>query len=102
MVAGSRVYQDSAIGTVNYITGEIKIFGIHIATVGDVDGAASSKIRITTVPNSRDIVPVRNQLLEIDFVNSTVDAEVDTIATSDASAGATYVPTTTYTTTSGY
>ncbi len=102
LVAGSRVYQDSAMGTVNYITGEIKVFGIHIATVSEVDGVTSSKIRITAVPNSRDIVPVRNQLLEIDFVNSTVDAEVDTIATSDASAGATYVPTTTYTTTSGY
>ena len=102
LVAGSRVYQDSTMGTVNYATGEVKVFGIHIATIGEVDGATSSKIRITVVPNSRDIVPVRNQLLEIDFVNSTVDAEVDTIATSDASAGATYVPTTTYTTTSGY
>ena len=102
LVAGSRVYQDSTIGTVNYATGEIKIFGIHIATVGNVDGAASSKIRITAVPNSRDIVPVRNQLLEIDFINSTVDAEVDTIATSDASAGASYIATTTYTPTSGY
>ena len=102
LVAGSRVYQDSTIGTVNYATGEIKIFGIHIATVGNVDGAASSKIRITAVPNSRDIVPVRNQLLEIDFVNTYVVAEVDTIATSDASAGSSYIPTTTYTSTSGY
>ena len=59
LVAGSRVYQDSAMGTVNYITGEIKVFGIHIATVSEVDGVTSSKIRITAVPNSRDIVPVR-------------------------------------------
>ena len=102
VVAGARVYSDSAIGTVDYTKGTIKTNGISITEVENVDGASSSKIRITVVPKSKDVVPVRNQLLEIDFVNTTVTGEVDTIAVSDASAGADYVPTSSYTSTSSY
>ena len=102
VVAGARVYSDSAIGTVDYTKGTIKTNGISITEVENVDGASSSKIRLTVVPKSKDVVPVRNQLLEIDFVNTTVTGEVDTIAVSDASAGADYVPTSSYTSTSSY
>ena len=38
----------------------------------DVDGVASIKFRLTVIPDSKDIVPVRNQVLEIDLANSTV------------------------------
>ena len=69
--AGERVYVDSTAGTINYATGEFYRI-IFITTISDVDGAASTAIRITVIPNSKDIVPVRNQILEIDFTNSTV------------------------------
>ena len=102
IVAGVRVYQDSTAGTVTYSTGKISINGIYITDVSDVDGATSTQIRVTATPDSKDIVPVRNQLLEIDFTNSTVTGEVDTIATGDTGAGATYTTTSAYTSTSSY
>ena len=63
---------------------------------------ASTQIRITAVPNSKDIVPVRNQVLEIDFINTAITGEVDTIAVGDSGAGATYTTTSAYPTTSSY
>ena len=102
IVAGVRVYQDETAGTVTYSTGKISINGIYITDVSDVDGATSTQIRVTATPDSKDIVPVRNQLLEIDFTNSTITGEVDTIATGDTGAGATYTTTSAYTSTSSY
>ena len=99
---GVRVYDSANVGTVNYSTGTISITGIHITTVGLVDGSAATSIRITTIPDSRDIVSVRNQTLEIDFVNSIITGEVDTIAVSNSSAGASYTTTSAYAPTSGY
>ena len=40
-------------------------------------------VRITAIPESKDVVPLRNQLLELDMLNSSVVAEVDTIAVSE-------------------
>ena len=102
VVAGVRVYQDETAGTVTYSTGKISINGIYITDVSDVDGETSTEIRVTATPDSKDIVPVRNQLLEIDFTNSTITGEVDTIATGDTGAGATYTTTSAYTPTSSY
>ena len=65
----------------------------------NVDDAASSVIRLTVTPDSLDIVPVRNQILKIDFVNTSVTGTVDTIATGDSSTGTT---TSAATTTSSY
>jgi hypothetical protein len=101
-VAGVRIYQDETAGTVDYTIGKIVISNINITTISDVDGAASSIIRITATPDSNDIVPVRNQILEIDFVNSTVTGEVDTVATGDSAAGSSYNTTSSYTTPSSF
>jgi len=102
LVAGVRVYQDSTAGTIDYTTGKIVIASINIITVSNVDGAASSIIRITTTPDSNDVIPVRNQLLEIDFVNTTISGEQDTIATGDSAAGTSYNTTSSYTAPSSY
>ena len=59
-------------------------------------------ISVTATPDSKDIVPVRNQILEIDFVNTTITGEVDTVETGDSSAGTLYNTTSSYTTPSGY
>ena len=101
-VAGVRIYQDETMGTVDYTIGKIVIDNINITTISDVDGASSSIIRITATPDSNDIVPVRNQILEIDFVNSTVTGEVDTVATGDSAAGSSYKTTSSYTTPSSF
>jgi hypothetical protein len=81
LVGNTRTYTNSTAGTVDYTTGLIKINSMIITGVGSVDGATSSQIRITALPNSNDIVPVRNQILEIDFTNSTITSSVDATAT---------------------
>ena len=100
--SGINVYVDSTAGTINYVTGAIAIDSIFITTVSDVDGGTSTQIRITVIPNSKDIVPIRNQVLKIDFTNSTITGQVDTIAVGDAAAATTYASTTSYSTPSGY
>ena len=102
LTAGVRQYQDSTAGTITYSTGEIKINSINITSVENVDGAASTVIRLTVIPDSTDIIPVRNQILEIDFVNTTINGTVDTTAVGDTSAGATETTTSSYTAPSSY
>ena len=76
-----RTYLNSAAGTVNYATGVISTTSLLISAVSDIDGASSSQIRITVIPNSNDVVPVRNQILEIDKINTTTGGTVDAQAT---------------------
>jgi len=102
LVAGVRIYQDVTAGTVDYTKGKIVIGNINITSVSSVDGAASSVIRLTAIPDSNDIVPVRNQILEIDFTNTIITGDVDTVSTGDSSAGSTYNTTSSYTTPSSY
>ena len=95
MNAGIKTIYSNDAGTINYEAGLITIYPIHISAVSDVDGAASTRLRIVAQPDSNDIVPVRNQVLEIDEVNGTVLGRVDSAATS----GVGYTTTTTGTTT---
>ena len=100
-------YQDETAGTINYKTGVIELTALNITSISNVDGASSSKIRIVVTPDSTDVVAVRNQILEIDFANTTVESSEDTIAGGGASAGVGYTTTSSYTpttssTSSGY
>ena len=76
-----RTYLNSEAGTVDYTNGTISTTALLISAVSDVDGAASSQIRITAIPKSNDIIPVRNQILEIDTINTTTGGNVDAQAT---------------------
>jgi len=51
---------------------------------------ADTTIRITVTPNSLDIAPTRNQLLNIDSSKVNVTAEVDTITTAGSSGSIAY------------
>ena len=93
LTGSTRTYQDNAAGTIDYATGEIVINSINITSCADVDGVSSIKFRLTVIPDSKDVVPVRNQVLEIDLANSTVTGQVDTIAVSGADGGSTYTTT---------
>ena len=62
-----------------------------MTNIEDVDGASSTQVRFTAVPDSKDIVAVRNQILEIDFVNTSILGEVDTVAVGTPGAAASYV-----------
>ena len=108
VVSGERVYLDTTAGTVDYVNGTIAINAIIITGVAAVDNSSSSQIRITVIPNSYDVTPVRNQILEIDLTNTTITAGVDATAatgvgyttTTSTAAGGTTTTTTTVTSTS--
>ena len=81
IVSGVRTYFSTAAGTVDYANGVIKINSVLISSVSNVDGSASTQFRITVLPDSNDVIPVRNQLLEIDTINTSVLGNVDATAT---------------------
>ena len=79
--SGVRTYLNTTAGTVNYTSGLISTTSLLISAVSNVDGTSSSQIRVTAIPNSNDVVPVRNQILEIDTINTTTGGNVDAQAT---------------------
>ena len=91
LVAGVRTYTDNTAGTVDYINGLITIGSITITGIAEVDGTPSTQIRLTVLPNSNDVTPVRNQILEIDTTNTTYSSNVD----ATTSTGVGYSTTTT-------
>ena len=92
----TRLYTSSTYGTVDYATGEVILTSANITSISNVDGAASTRIRVTTIPSSNDIIPVRNQVLEIDSANSTVSGDVDAIESGSSQAGTSYTTTSSY------
>ena len=92
----TRIYTSSTYGTVDYTTGEIILTSANITSISNVDGAASTQIRVTTTPSSNDVVPVRNQVLEIDTINSTVSGGIDEIESGSSQAGTSYTTTSSY------
>ena len=50
-------------------------------------------VRLTVIPNSVDVVPVRNQVIEIDETNTTVTVSADTY---DTTSGIGYTASTSY------
>ena len=93
LVGGTtRTYQNSTLGTINYATGVITIPSLSITSTVNTNGT----IDIVVQSSSNDIVPVRNQLLEIDIANTKVTAEVDTIESGGSSAGTGYTTTSSY------
>ena len=86
----TRIYTSSTYGTIDYTTGEIILTSANITSISNVDGAASTQIRVTVQPDSNDVVPVRNQVLSIDTANSTVSASIDEIESGSSQAGTGY------------
>ena len=92
----TRIYTSSSFGTINYSTGEIVLTSANITSISNVDGASSTKIRVTVTPDSNDIVPVRNQVLSIDTSNSSFTGSVDEIESGSSQAGTSYTTTSSY------
>jgi hypothetical protein len=93
---GVRTYANNTQGTINYATGQITLNSLNITTVENIRGEASTTIELTVKPNSNDIVPVRDQIIEIDVQNSNVTVEVDTFIGGSADAGVGYSTSTSY------
>ena len=92
----TRVYTASDQGTIDYATGAITINSLSVLSVENIRGAASSKIELTVVPSSNDVVPVRDQILEIDTANSSITVTADTFVGGSSDAGVGYTTTSSY------
>ena len=92
----TRIYTSTSFGTINYTSGEIILTSANITSISNVDGAASTRIKVTVTPDSNDIVPVRNQVLSIDTSNSSFSASVDEIESGSSQAGTGYTTTSSY------
>tara|TARA_Y100001972_G_scaffold125531_1_gene176905 strand:- start:2226 stop:4094 length:1869 start_codon:yes stop_codon:yes gene_type:complete len=92
----TKVYHNNTQGTINYTNGTVTLTSLNVASISNIRGSSSSVIELTTTPNSNDVVPVRDQIIEIDVANSTVSVEADTFAGGTADAGTTYTTTSSY------
>ena len=86
-----KVVNDQKIITVSEAGSIIPSEGKVILTSFNPDGGYEGNyITINAQPNSNDIAPKRNQLLQIDMTQVTVEPEIDTIATGGTVAGIGY------------
>ena len=88
-----KIVSEQKAGTVDIVNGTVTLDSFSPSAVN------GSYITITARPNSNDIAPQRNQLLEIDLNEVTVTPQVDTVSTGGTVAGIGYVTTPT---SSGY
>ena len=96
LVSGIKTVHNATQGTINYSTGQITINSLNVASISNIRGATSTKIEITVTPSSNDIVPVRDQILEIDVSNSIINVSEDTFAGGSSEAGVGYTTTSSY------
>jgi len=102
LLGSTRIYSSINQGTINYKTyttnsgtivlgGTIILNSLNISQASNIAGNPSTVIQLTVVPNSNDIVPVRDQILNIDLTNSSFNVLIDTYAAGSSSAGINYI-----------
>ena len=96
LVSGIKTIHNATQGTIDYSTGQITINSLNVASISNIRGATSNKIEITVTPNSNDVVPVRDQILEIDVSNSIITVGEDTFVGGSSEAGVGYTTTSSY------
>ena len=96
LVSGIKTVQNATQGTIDYTTGQITINSLDVASISNIRGSASSVIEVTVSPNSNDVVPVRDQILEIDIENSIVNVSEDTFVGGSSEAGVGYTTSSSY------
>ena len=96
LVSGIKTVQNATQGTIDYATGQITLNSLDVASISNIRGSASSVIEVTVSPNSNDVVPVRDQILEIDIENSIVNVSEDTFVGGSSEAGVGYTTSSSY------
>ena len=94
--AGVKTYFNTEQGTINYGTGQITLNSLNVTSISNIRGATSEVIELTVVPNSNDVVPVRNTVIEVDVANSTFTVEADGFIGGSNDAGVGYTSVTSY------
>jgi len=93
---GIRTYVNNSQGTIDYSNGQITLNSLNVASISNIRGNTSTVIELTVTPNSNDIVPVRDQIVEIDISNSNITVTADTFVGGSADAGVGYTTTSSY------
>ena len=96
LASGIRTYLNETQGTINYDTGQITLNSLNVASISNIRGATSTVVELTVTPNSNDVVPVRDQIIEIDVTNSSITVSADTFVGGSADAGVGYTTTSSY------
>ena len=93
LVSGIRTYADNLQGTIDYSTGQITINSLNVSSISNIRNNTSTVIELTVTPASNDVVPVRNQIVEIDVGNSIINVVEDTFVGGSSEAGVGYTTT---------
>jgi len=96
MASGVKSYLNTKQGTIDYLSGAITIDSLNIASITNIGGKTSTIIQLTVTPSSNDIVPVRDQIVEIDVENSRITVTADSFVGGSAEAGVGYTTTSSY------
>ena len=96
LVSGIKTVLNATQGTIDYATGQVTLNSLSVASISNIRGSVSTKIEVTVSPNSNDVVPVRDQILEIDVSNSIVNVTEDTFVGGSSEAGVGYTTTSSY------
>ena len=96
LVSGIRTYADNLQGTIDYSTGQITINSLNVSSISNIRNNTSTVIELTVTPASNDVVPVRNQIIEIDVANSNITVVEDTFVGGSSEAGVGYTTTSSY------
>jgi len=96
LVSGIKTVQNATQGTIDYSTGQVTLNSLNVASISNIRGSATSNIEVTVSPNSNDVVPVRDQILEIDVSNSIINVNEDTFVGGSSEAGVGYTTTSSY------
>ena len=94
--SGVKSYLNSTQGTIDYGTGAIIINSLNIASISNIRGTTSTVVELTVTPSSNDVVPVRDQIVEMDIANSTITVTADSFVGGSAEAGVGYTTTSSY------
>ena len=96
LVSGIKTVQNATQGTIDYSTGQVTLNSLSVASISDISGSATTNIEVTVSPKSNDVVPVRDQILEIDVANSIVNVNEDTFVGGSSEAGVGYTTSSSY------
>lgn len=99
---GVKTVINATQGTIDYATGTLTINSLNIASVENIRGATSTAVEVTVVPSSNDVVPVRNQIIELDTANSAINVQSDTFVGGSSDAGVGYTTSTSYSSSTTY
>ena len=96
LVSGIKTVHNATQGTIDYATGQVTLNSLSVNSISNIRGNVSTKIEVTVSPSSNDVVPVRDQILEIDIENSIVNVSEDTFVGGSSEAGVGYTTNSSY------